>query len=320
MKFANFALPVILFFMVPATYLAVRYEYILTLFSFICLWATLSMAWNILAGYAGQISFGNHALFGIAAYTTILLTLHYNFTASLSVFIGAGIATLLALLIGTITLRMRGYYFSLATLAFPLMLGAVFPYLGYVEVFVPYRGFDPINLQFGPYNRIVFYFIFAIILVIFTVICKKIDGSRMGTYFKAIRDDLETAESVGIPTFRYKLIAWAISAFASGVIGSLYTYFILVVTPWVFAGEVNLKIIAISTLGGPGTVYGPIIGSFILVPLSEILAAFLSGIIPGLHLLIYGVFLTFEIIFIPEGLYPRLATIFRARAQRGGRS
>ncbi len=277
-------------------------------------WATMGLGWNIISGYAGQTSFGHQVFFGIGAYVTVLLVISLRVPPWAGIPISVAVALGAAALIGFPTFRLAGIYFALATLAYPLILRIVMEYLGYQEVPIPMiRDRPALFMQFGDARA---YALLALALLVGTLLlCHGIEHSRLGYYFQAIRENPAAAEAMGVDTFRYKMIAYLLSAAPPAAAGGLYVHAILfIVTPdAVFGLSAIVQTLVISLVGGVGSLWGPVIGSAIMVPLSEILDSTVGDRLPGIQGVLYGMALVAVILFAPEGLYWRLRQWRRAR-------
>ncbi|HTK90712.1 MAG TPA: branched-chain amino acid ABC transporter ATP-binding protein/permease [Verrucomicrobiae bacterium] len=282
-----------------------RYHHrILTL---VFLWAAMGLAWNIISGYAGQISFGHQAFFGIGAYTTVLLAAKLKLTPWLGMGVGAGVAVLAAVLIGTPTFRLAGIYFGLATLAYPLIFRIVMDYLGFQEVAIPMVREHPI--LFMQFEEPRSFDLLALALLGATLVLSRlIEGSRLGYSLRAIKENEQAALAMGVDAFRCKMAAYALSAAPAALAGAIYAHAILfVVTPEaVFGVLVIVQTLVVCLVGGVGTLWGPVIGAAIMIPVSEILDGSVGDRLPGIQGVVYGAALMAIMMFAPEGLFWRL--------------
>jgi ABC-type branched-subunit amino acid transport system ATPase component/ABC-type branched-subunit amino acid transport system permease subunit len=292
-----------------------RYHHrVLTL---VFLWATMGLAWNIISGYAGQISFGHQAFFGIGAYVTVLLAAKLKLTPWLGMLGGVGVAVLAAVLIGTPTFRLAGIYFGLATLAYPLIFRIVMDFLGYQEVAIPMMREQPgLFMQFAEPRS--FDLLALGILAATLVLSRLIETSRLGYSLRAIKENEQAAEAMGVDSFRCKMIAYMLSAAPAAVAGAVYAHAILfVVTPEaVFGVLVIVQTLTVCLVGGAGTLWGPIIGAAIMIPVSEILDTTVGDRFPGIQGVVYGAALMAVMMYAPEGLYWRVRTMLLARSRR----
>jgi branched-chain amino acid transport system ATP-binding protein/branched-chain amino acid transport system permease protein len=282
-----------------------RYHHrVLTL---VFVWATMGLAWNIISGYAGQTSFGHQAFFGIGAYVTVLLVVTTKLTPWIGIVIGMVAAVVAAVLIGLPTFRLAGIYFALATLAYPLIFRIVMDYLGYQEVSIPMARDRPVAfMQFRDPRA---YDLLALAALAGTLLLSHwIEGSRLGYALRALKANEQAAEAAGVDTFRAKMTAYMLSAAPAAVIGAIYAHAILfVVTPdAVFGVLVIVQTLVVCLVGGVGSKWGPLIGSVIMVPLSETLDATVGDQLPGIQGVVYGGALMLVMLFAPEGIYWRL--------------
>ena len=289
-----------------------RYHHrVLTL---VFLWATMGLAWNIISGYAGQISFGHQAFFGIGAYVTVLLAAKLTLTPWLGMLAGVGAAVLAAVLIGTPTFRLAGIYFGLATLAYPLIFRIVMDYLGYQEVAIPMMRERPgLFMQFA--EPLHFDLLALGILAATLVLSRLLEASRLGYSLRAIKENEQAAEAMGVDSFRCKMIAYMLSAAPAAIAGAVYAHAILfIVTPEaVFGVLVIVQTLTVCLVGGAGSLWGPIIGAAIMIPVSEILDTTVGDRLPGIQGVVYGAALMAVMMYAPEGLYWRVRSSWLAR-------
>ncbi|MFI1568995.1 ATP-binding cassette domain-containing protein [Streptomyces sp. NPDC020490] len=286
------------------------------LLTLILIWATVGYSWNILGGYGGQVSFGHSLFVGIGAYSTAILESRFGMPPLIGMAAGAAIAAGAAVVIGWPTFRLAGVYFSLATLAYPLMMRPVMNYFGFQEVTIPYHSDGGSwYLQFTD-PRGLTYCALALMLVAIAI-SLAVERSKFGTALFALRDDEVAARAAGINVRRQKLAAYALSAAVAAVAGSVYTSVLLVVTPdSVFGLAVSVQALIIPLVGGRATIWGPLIGSVILVTLSDQLTSQFGADFPGLSGLLYGGALVAMVLFAPEGIYWRLHDLRRRARHR----
>jgi len=296
-----------------------RYHHrVLTL---VFLWATMGLAWNIISGYAGQISFGHQAFFGIGAYVTVLLAAKLKVIPWIGMLGGIGAAVLAAVLIGTPTFRLAGIYFGLATLAYPLIFRIVMDYLGYQEVAIPMMREQPgLFMQFEDPRA--FDLLALGILAATLVLSHLIETSRLGYSLRAIKENEQAAEAMGVNSFRCKMYAYMLSAAPAAVAGAVYAHAILfVVTPdAVFGVLVIVQTLTVCLVGGAGTLWGPLIGAAIMIPVSETLDTTLGDRLPGIQGVVYGAALMAVMMFAPEGLYWRARSLWSGRGGEAERT
>ena len=298
--------PVVLVIFLAAIPGIISNEYVLHVLILILFYVVLSQAWNVLAGFAGQFSLGHAAFFGVAAYTSTLAFVFYQISPWFGMFIGAGLAVLSSLIIGSLCFRLRGPFFSLVTIAFAEVLRLLFLNSGSltggpVGLLVPLLGDSPWNFQF--LSRQPYYYIALSMALAALYTTYRIRNSQIGLRFIAIREDEDAARCLGINTFRYKLLALAISVFFTALAGTFYAQYILFLHPdSVMSLDFSIEIALPAIVGGMGTIWGPVIGSIILTPLSEFTRAILGGTYAGAYLIIHGAILILIVVFLPKGV------------------
>jgi branched-chain amino acid transport system permease protein len=294
-------------------------SYAVTVFTLIFFYGFLGQAWNVVGGYAGQLSAGHAAFLGVGAYTAALLSAEAGVTPWLGMFAGGALAAVLGTVVGFLGFRfgLRGFYFVLLTVALSEICRiiaanteAVGGALGY---YITFTG-DPRQFQFQDTRA--YYYIALALMVAATGLVAWLERRRFGVYLAAIRDDEAACEAAGVDTFRYKMLAMLLSSFLTGVGGTFYAYYLFSLQPnTVFGVPLSVEIIIRPIVGGAGTVLGPVVGSFILSPLAELARHyFAQGGWHGAHLVVYGALLVAVVLFLPEGAYPRLARALRRRA------
>ncbi|GHC78113.1 ABC transporter permease subunit [Limoniibacter endophyticus] len=298
-----------LVFMAPDRY----YQLMLAL---VGVWAIMGISWNILSGYSGLVSFGHAAFFGLGAYTVILSLVHFDLTPWIGLPLAAVVGAVAGIIVGLPTFRLRGHYFALAMLAYPLALLYVFEWMGYQEVALPMKRENPIlYMQFS--DTRIYCLIVLAMLVAAIYISRKIETSRFGMSLLAIKQNELAAEAAGIETRKWKLRAIAVSGAIAGMIGGFYAILLIVVTPpSVFSMLTSAQALIVALFGGIGTVWGPVIGASILIPLSETLHAELGNVLPGIQGVVFGVAIVLVILLAPEGIYWKVRDLLRKRTNR----
>jgi ABC-type branched-subunit amino acid transport system ATPase component/ABC-type branched-subunit amino acid transport system permease subunit len=279
----------------------------------VAIWGTMGIAWNTFSGYSGLISFGHASFFGLGAFTVALGQIYFGITPWIGIPLAALVGALAGLIIGVPTFRLRGHYFALAMLAYPLALLYVFEWLGFQEVAMPMMRENPVAwMQFSD-RRI--YALFALAMLVIVVIAAKlIESSRFGMSLLAIKQNELAAEAAGIETRKWKLRAIAVSGAMAGMAGGFYTIVLLVVTPpSVFGMLTSAQALVVTLFGGVGTVWGPLAGATILIPLAETLHAELGHYLHGIHGVVYGLAIVIIILVAPEGLLWKLKDVVTAR-------
>ncbi|MGF1619366.1 MAG: ATP-binding cassette domain-containing protein [Rhodomicrobiaceae bacterium] len=287
------------------------YQLMITL---VLVWACFGLSWNMLSGYTGLISFGHASFFGIGAYATVLGQVYFDISPWLLIWVSAGLGALAGLLIGLPTFRLRGHYFALSMLAYPLAMLYVFEWLGYQEVTVPIKRENAwAYMQFDDHR--LYTLVGLVMLTIIVIITRLVERSRFGMALIAIKQNEAAAEAAGIDTLKWKLAAISVSGAIAGATGAFYAVVLLIVTPpSVFGMLVSAQALTVSMFGGVGTVWGPIIGATFLIPLGEILHAEFGSIIPGIQGVIFGLAIVIIIILAPEGVFWKVRDMLRARS------
>jgi branched-chain amino acid transport system permease protein len=295
-------------------------KYALEVLISILFFGYLGACWNILGGYGGQFSFGHAAFFGLGAYTSTLLFLHWGVSPWLGMVAGGIVAAAFGLFAGYLSFRygLRGPYFSLVTLAFAEMLRvvavnwkAVGSSLGLV---VPNRGSAPALFLFA--DKLPYYYVILAMAVAALCATRAIERARMGYALAAIRENEDAAEAAGVDALSTKLRAMALSSFLTALGGTFYAQYFSYIDPSLtFGPAISIGGLLPAIVGGAGTVAGPLVGSFVLTPISEVTRAVLRGR-AGADIMLYGLVLILVISFLPNGLVGWI----RARRAGGGRA
>jgi len=290
--------------------LLVRNKFVHDVMILTLLWAGIAGAWNIAGGYAGQISLGHAAFFGLGAYTSSLLYVDLGLTPWAGMLAGALLAAVFAALLSAICLRLRGPFFILATLAFAEVARIVA--LNWRSLTRGSEGLEimfqdsPAHFMFKdklPYTYLALLFAAGIL-----ALCRALEGSRLGYWLRATREEEDAAEAMGIDTFRVKVAGMILSAALTALGGSFFAQYFLFLEPGhVFSFEISVQLPLICVVGGVGTALGPFLGALLIVPASELLRAWLGGAASGLYLSLYALLLITVVLFMPEGLVGRFA-------------
>jgi len=272
----------------------------------IFMYALLGEAWNILGGYGGQVSLGHAVFFGLGAYTSSFMLIRWGITPWLGMVVGILIAVAVSIIIGYPCFRLAGHYFAIATIAAGEIVGIVFLNWklmgGAIGLFLPLLNESLLNFEFHS-TKVPYYYIILAMLVVTVFIAYRIERSRLGFYFRAIKNDPAAARSLGIDLTKYKLIAMIISAALTAMAGTFYAQYVLFIDPFtVLPLMLSIQMCLIPVLGGTGTIAGPIIGSCILIPMAEYTRVYLAGKVSGLHLFLYGLLIIVFAVFQPAGL------------------
>lgn len=280
-------------------------EFYLNLLFMIFVFAGLSGAWNIIGGYAGQISLGHAAFYGVGAYTSAVLFTKLGLPPVIGIFASMGGAVILAFIIGYPCLRLKGPFFTLATLAIAEVLQLLAVYFrnlteGSEGLSIPY---EPAwyNLVFQSKNGYaVLAFGYMLLVLVITLVLER---SKLGYQLTALRDDDQAAESLGVNTSWAKIMAFVLSGVLTALGAVIVSQYVLFLEPHSdFSVNVSVELALMSMVGGLGTAVGPLIGAAILIPLGEFLRAWIGGGIQGLHYVIYGCILILVVMFMPHGI------------------
>ncbi len=308
-------LPILVFTaLYAALSLSVTNSYYQLVMTLVPVWAIFGLSWNLLSGYTGLVSFGHAAFFGVGAYAVVLGQVHFDLSPWIMIPIAAVLGGIAGLLIGFPTFRLQGHYFALAMLAYPLALLYVFEWLGLQEVTLPIKRDNPIAyMQFADHRL---YTLLALAMMLGTILLTRaVERSRFGMALLAIKQNEAAAEAAGINTLAWKLRAITLSGAIAGAVGGFYAVVLLVVTPQsVFGMLVSAQALTVAMFGGVGTVWGPVIGSVILIPLAETLNAEAGSRFPGIQGVIYGLAIICVILLAPEGLFWKVRDFFRKRS------
>ena len=304
---------------VLATFLAAPWfanDYLLTVLILILYYAYTGQAWNIMMGFAGQLSLGHALYVGLGAYATAALYVHFG----IGPWAGLPAAILIAMacgaVIGFLAFRfgVAGVYFAILTIAFAEFARIGFDHFRWVGgsagFFLPvanYAESDLLNLRGKP---VMFYYVMLALTVAAFILCHLLLKSRIGYCWQAIREDEEAARALGVDTFRYKMYAVVISAGMTSVAGMFYAFFYNNLFPeQVFSIGRSIEIILGPIIGGVGTLFGPIVGAFVLTALAESLSdvMLVLGVdVPGVKQVFYGICLLLVVVLLPNGIWPPL--------------
>jgi branched-chain amino acid transport system permease protein len=285
--------------------------------------AQLGVAWNILGGYAGQVSLGHAAFFGCGAYVSTLLLTSYGLSPWLGMLAGAATAALFAVAIGWPCFRLRGHYFAMATIAVGEIVQAVVTNSdalgGAVGLYLPLEERGVWGFTFKA-SKLPYHFIALALLALSLAVNWAVARSHVGYYLRAIKDDPDAARSVGVSLTRYKLVAIAISSALTAAGGTLYAQKELYIDPGsTLSTALSIKISLAVILGGVGTLLGPVLGALLLIAIEEGSRTAFGGTGRGTDLVVYGLLIVGFAVFKPGGVVGWTADLERwwlARATR----
>lgn len=270
-----------------------------------CIWAILGMGWNFIGGYAGQVSNGHSLYYAFGAYTSAVCVQWFNISPWIGMWIGVIISALIAFLIGKPLLRLRGPIFAIATMAIAESGRIAFINIKQIggatgmflyNVNLPAFSF----MQFR--NNYIYYYVYLTFALLILLLTKVLDKSKFCYYLRAIRGNETAAESIGINTSKYKIMAYMLSAGIVSLAGSLYAQFMLYFDPAsIMTLNISMMIVLVAVMGGIGTVVGPVVGAVILTYISEYTRVYL-GKFGGLDMIFYGLVVIVIVLFLPNGL------------------
>jgi branched-chain amino acid transport system permease protein len=316
--------PAVAFFGLAALVpLVVRDAFLLDGLILILLWGAVASAWNVAGGYAGQISLGHAAFFGLGAYSAALLGTRWDLSPWIGVVVGALLSTAAGLAIGYLSNRLRGPYFVMATIAFSQVLLIVASrWRGFTAgsegIPVPFRpGFWTLGIA----DKRVWVYVMLGLAVALYLVQVYLERSRRGFQLAAVREDEDAALSLGVPARRLKVAAIAASAALAAVAGALWAPYVGFVDPfYVFSVDLSVRFALAAIIGGLGTALGPFLGAALITTLETYLRARFGGVgagLVGIYLIIYGCALVLVVRFAPQGLVGWLGDRWRRRRLAG---
>ncbi|MDM8536606.1 branched-chain amino acid ABC transporter permease [Desulfobacterales bacterium HSG17] len=280
------------------TGILVKNSYYLQVLTFIGINTLLALGLNMLMGYAGQISLGHAAFYGIGAYTTAILSVTYNLSPWLSLPCAIFLAVFVAFIVGMPTLKLSGYYLGMGTLGFGMIAFIIFREWSITGGASGFVGIP--SLEIGPLSfaseQNYFYLVWAAVLVII-ILCQRIIDSRLGRALRSIHDSENAAKAVGINTINLKLQIFVFSAAVSALAGFLYAHFVSFISPGSFDFLVSVRMVTMVVIGGMASVWGALLGASLLTLLPEWLHAF-----SDFEMLVYGLIMMVVMILLPQGL------------------
>src|SRR5690349_9266724 len=282
------------------------------------LWAGLALAWNIAGGFAGLISFGHAAFFGVGAYTSSILAANYGLTPWIGLWLGGALAAAFGAVLTLVCARLKGPFFILSTLAAAEVVRIAA--LNWASLTGGPEGLSilPVpslaNMVFASKTT------YAVLMLCYLVACyavtKALECSRYGYYLYAVRDDEDAARAAGINPLLVRSAAMALSAALTGIGGTLFAQYFLYLDPtFVISPELSFQFALLPAVGGLGTAIGPVLGSFLITPLSELLRSYLGNQAAGLHLVIYSALLIVVMLYFPAGIAGALARLAGRKAK-----
>ena len=278
----------------------------LDIFIRVLLFAFIGVAWNLMGGYAKQLSLGHAAYFGLGAYTSTILLIRFDISPWIGIVAGGVVAMLASLPIGALCFRLRGPYFAIATIATAQVLMLLFLKFrdfawGAEGTTLPNLGDAPLMMQFD--SKLAYYYLALALLAMGLAITWCIERSWMGYYLVAVGEDEDAAEAIGVDTLRIKRQIYLISAFLTALAGTFYVQYIYFIDPNVaFSFNISVEAALVSIVGGIGTLWGPVIGTVLLEATSALLQSWLGSGHGGVQLTVYSLILMAVILWRPAGL------------------
>jgi branched-chain amino acid transport system permease protein len=295
----------------------VKSSFTVEIFIRVLLFSFIGTAWNLLGGYAKQLSLGHAAFFGLGAYTSTLLQIDFGISPWIGMVAGGLVGMLASLPIGWLCFRLRGPYFTIATIATAQVLMLIFLKFrdfawGAEGTTIPNLGHAPLMMQFE--SKIPYYYIVLGLLSVALIITARIERSRMGYYLVAIGEDEDAAEAIGVDVPRIKRNIYMVSSFLTALAGTFYTQYIYFIDPQTaFNFNVSIEAALVSIVGGIGTLWGPVIGTVLLETTSALLQSWLGNSIGGVQLTIYALILMAVILWRPTGIMGYLIEVYGRR-------
>jgi branched-chain amino acid transport system permease protein len=281
------------------------------------LWAGLALAWNIAGGYAGLISFGHAAFFGVGAYASTILFVRGGVSPWIGIWCGGVLSGAFGALLALICARLRGPFLILSTLAAAevVRIGA----LNWSSLTGGPEGLSipPVaglaNMVFA--SKATYVVLMLLFLLGVYVITRFLESSRYGYYLFSVRDDADAASAAGVNPLVVRVAAMALSAGLTGIGGSLFAQYFLYLDPtFIISPELSFQFALLAAVGGLGTAIGPVLGSFLITPMSELLRSYLGNQAAGLHLVIYSALLIVVMLYFPSGIAGAVARLAGRRA------
>jgi branched-chain amino acid transport system permease protein len=308
-------------FGLPLVVTSPTYMQILILLFF---YAYLTTSWNLVGGFAGVLPLGHSVFVGIGAYTSTVLTLQYGVSPWIGMLVGGVLAAAVGVVIGLPTFRMRGAYFCLCTIAFAEGIRVMvenIDNLGPLKINGP-RGLliplkEPSFWHYQFMSKLPYYYIILTLLILVLALTWFISRSKIGYYLAAGGEEPEAAAALGVNVANCKLLSMALSCFFTALAGTFYAQLMLYFYPKGLMGlDLSFEIAFIALIGGRGTIAGPVIGALVLRPLNEFTRIYLSDMLPGLHLVIFGLILILVMLYKPQGLTAPLAAAYDKLARK----
>ncbi|MGA3085460.1 MAG: branched-chain amino acid ABC transporter permease [Thermodesulfobacteriota bacterium] len=317
MKFLKPLLVLLVAIILP---LIIKQDYYIHLLILVLMWVIIGSCWNLLAGFTGQVSFGQAAFFGVGAYTAGILHTKLEISAWWGMALGGWSAVILGLIIGYLCFRLRGPYFALATLATGEILRLIANnWVDFTEGMV-----GILIMQTFSSKLFYYYLVLGLASLCLGVIYLTMN-SKLGYYFLSIREDQDAAESLGINATLYKNVSLFISAFFTGTVGAFYMNYMGFIDPSVVFAlhDISIQAILVGIIGGVGTLWGPAVGALVMVGIQELFRTAFFGLAPKWvsqgHAMAFGILVVLTILFMSNGIvgdWPRIKRIFLKKSSQ----
>lgn len=278
------------------------------------------MSWSIIGGMAGQISLGHPIFIAVGSYASTYMLISFGLSPWLGLIIGAILSVVVAAFIGLLSFRykLQGIFFAMVTLAFAQIIKIVIENIkeigGAYGLLIPVMGDSWLAFQFS--SKLPYYYILLAMIVIMFLIIRYISTHKLGSYLASIRENEQAAEAIGINPFKYKMIAFMLSAFFGAIGGSFYAQYTLFIDPHMADWSFGITILIAVIVGGMKHPMGAIVGAMVLQPISEIVRLYFGESLPGLHLVIYGTILILIVLYMPEGIIKGFKDLFSKRRKK----
>jgi branched-chain amino acid transport system permease protein len=298
----------------------VKSSFAIDIFIRILLFSFIGVAWNLMGGYAKQLSLGHAAYFGLGAYTSTIMQIDFGISPWIGMIAGGVVAAIASLPIGWLCFRLRGPYFTIATIATAQALMLIFLKFrdfawGAEGTTIPNLGSSPLMMQFE--TKASYYYVVLGLLALALFITHRIERSWMGYYLVAIGEDEDAAGAIGVNAPRIKRDIYMISAFLTALAGTFYTQYIYFIDPaTAFSFNISIEAALVSIVGGIGTLWGPVIGTVLLETTSALLQSWLGSTTGGIQLTVYALILMAVILWRPTGLMGFANEVLQRRRER----
>jgi branched-chain amino acid transport system permease protein len=311
----------VIFIIAGLSPLLVKQDYYIHLMILVLMWVIIGSCWNLIAGYTGQVSFGQAAFFGVGAYTAGILYTKLDLSPWWGMALGGWTAVLLALLIGYLCFRLRGPYFALATLASGEILRLIANnWVDFTEGMVGILVIQTFS------SKLPYYYLVLGLAALCLGVISLVMNSKLGYYFVSIREDQDAAESLGINTALYKNVSLVISSFFTGTVGAFYLNYMGFIDPSIVFSlhDISIQAILVGIIGGVATLWGPALGALIMVGIQELFRTAIFGLAPKWvsqgHAMAFGLLVVLTILFMSNGVvgdWEKIKRLFIRKSAEG---